>query len=390
MTTLSGYKRADGRVGFRNHILAVSMVSCANSVVLKLAHATNAIPITHEQGCIEFEQDHLATKLGLIGAGQNPNVGAVLLVALGCEQTNSSEIMDAIASTGKLVECISVQDEGGASEAIEKGTRIINALQEKISRQERVEVSPESLVVAVQCGGSDWTTALSGNSVIGAVSDLVVGNGGTVLMGEVIGFPGSEHILAARAVNHKVGIGILDMVSELKADFTAQYGQKIQEVNPSPGNKAGGITTLVEKSMGTIKKIGSSPIQGLLRLGDRIPRPGAWIVDARTYGPDAFCLTSFAILGANVTVFSTGRGTPIGSAVMPLIKLSGNPATYKRFKSVMDFDARVVIEGQSIKKTGECLYEYLLAVANGTLTKSERYGDLSYAIPREKARRPRM
>jgi altronate dehydratase large subunit len=387
METILGYKRANGKTGFRNHVLVMSTVSCSNSVVQKIAQQTGSIPITHDQGCIEFEKDHQVTKLALIAAGQNPNVAGVLVVGLGCEQTSSSDLVGAIAGAGKLVECICIQNEGGFPEAVEKGITIIRKMQEHTGRQERVEVSRGSLVVGVQCGGSDWTTALAGNSAIGAMSDAVIRNGGAVLMSEVDGLPGAEHIAAQQAINHKVGIQILDMVTELKTNYMEQYGQRIEEVNPTPGNKAGGITTLIEKSIGTIKKMGSSPIQGVLKLGDAIPYPGLWILDARLHGPDAFYLTAYAIEGANITVFSTGRGTPIGSAVMPVIKVTGNPAAYKKLNSIIDFNAGVIIEGQSIEKVGESLYRYLLEVADGKLTKSEINGDFTYTIPREDDRK---
>ncbi len=374
-------------MGIRNLVLVLSMVSCSNTVVSRIAQKTGAIPITHEQGCVEFEEDHRRTRLALEAAGRNPNVYGVLLVGLGCEQTSLAGVKKAIAQAGKPVEGILIQDEGGSPQAEARGVEIVRKLQEEAGKQRRVPCGAEGLVVGVQCGGSDWTTAVAGNTVIGAMADHVIENGGSVLMSEVMGFPGSEHIVAANAVNREVGLRILDMVSDLRAEYVELYGQTIEEVNPTPGNKAGGITTLVEKSMGNVRKMGNSPVQGVLQLGDPIPRPGLWVVDNRAQGPDPFNVTGFAIQGANVTVFSSGRGSPVGSAVMPVIKITGNPATFRKLESITDFNAGVVVEGKPIPETGRALYEFLLEVAEGRLTRSELNGDMEFTIPREPARK---
>lgn len=387
MDTIYGYRRENGALGIRNYILAISTVSCVNTVTSKICQKTRAIPILHEQGCVEFKDDHERTKLALISAGQNPNVAGVLIVGLGCEQTSSSDIIDAIESCGKPVECIITQHEGGSPEAIKKGVEIVERLQQMAESESKQIGSIKELIVGVQCGGSDWTTAISGNTVIGAMTDLIIKNGGSVLMSEVAGFPGSEHIVAERAVSHQVGLAVLDMVAELREEFMESYGEPIEKVNPTPGNKAGGITTLVEKSMGNIKKMGHSPVQGLIKLGEKIPHPGLWIVDSRAQGPDSFNTTGFAMVGAHVTVFSTGRGTPIGNAVMPLIKITGNPKTYQKLASILDFNAGVVLEGATIEETGEGLYGYLLEVANGKQTKSEINENYEFTIPRENARK---
>jgi hypothetical protein len=161
------------------------------------------------------------------------------------------------------------------------------------------------------------------------------------------------------------------MISELREEYHSTYGQRIEEVNPTPGNKAGGITTLVEKSMGNIKKMGTSPVQGVLKLGEPVPHPGLWIIDNRAQGPDPFNLTGLAMEGAVVTAFSSGRGSPVGNAVMPTLKLTGNPETFEKLASITDFNAGTVIQGCSIPEPGAALYAFLLEVANGRETKSE-------------------
>jgi len=387
MKEIKAFKRADGRVGIRNSVLVISMVSCSNIVAEQIARSTGVVPIVHEQGCTEFEHDHERTRLALIAAGRNPNVGAVLLVGLGCEQTNIGEIRAAIETSGKPVEALLIQNEGGSPEAVAKGISIVEKLKKELSAVERTLCPVSGLVVGVQCGGSDWTTALSGNSSIGVMTDLVIRDGGSVLMSEVAGFPGSEHIVASRAVDREVGLQVLDMISELRSEYIETYGQKIEEVNPTPGNKAGGITTLVEKSMGNIKKMGTSPVQGVVKLGEQISRPGLWVVDNRAQGPDSFNLTGLAMEGAVITVFSSGRGSPVGNAVMPTLKLTGNPETFKKLASIMDFNSGTIIEGETIEKVGEELYELLLEIASGKETKSEINGNFEYTIPRESARK---
>ena len=200
-------------------------------------------------------------------------------------------------------------------------------------------------------------------------------------MGEVYGFPGSEHIVAEHAVNRQVGAEIMQMIRELRADFIEKTGYPIERVNPTPGNKAGGITTLVEKSMGNVKKMGSAPIQGVLKVGQRPPHPGLWIVDNRNEGPDSFNITAFAMASAHAVVFSSGRGTPVGNAVMPVLKLTGNPERYNLLQSIFDFNAGVVLKGAELGQTGQALVDCLMQKLSGEMTKAECNGNYEYSIP---------
>ncbi len=379
---LLAYKRSKGCFGIRNYVLVLSMVHCSNSVAEKIAQNTGTVAITHGHGCVESEKEHERTCLGLIRAAENPNVHSVLMVGLGCEQTQPEAIMEEIRQWGKPVKYISIQQEGGVPEAVGKGIEIVEKMKSRAQGQSREEISLKGLVVGVQCGGSDWTTALSGNTTIGKMSDLIVKNGGSILMSEVHGFPGSEHIVADNAVNYEVGLSILNLVNELRLEYKIRTGQTIEEVNPTPGNKAGGITTLVEKSMGNVKKMGSTPIQGIIKLGEKIPHPGVWILDNRYEGPDAFNITGFAMSGAHIVVFSTGRGTPVGNAVMPIVKITGNPNSYENMKSLFDFNAGVVLNGESIDNAGQQLFDMVIDKSNGELTKSEINGNREYTIPR--------
>lgn len=313
-----GYERADGSVGIRNYILVLSMVNCSNTVAQQIAAKTGAHVIPIDCGCVEVADHHRRTCLALTAAALNPNVYAAVLVGLGCEQTDHDKILADIAASGKPVSYIGIQECGGPQNAVAKGIAMVENYQAQAAGLPRKEFPLSKLVLAVQCGGSDWTTALSGNITIGEMTDLVVAEGGSVIIGEVPGFPGSEHILAERSVTPQVGLEVIQMCDELRAEYVEAHGQTIEEMNPTPGNKAGGITTLVEKSMGNIKKIGTrSPVQGLIRAGEHVPHPGVWILDLRAPGIDGNATSGFAMSGAHMDVFSTGRGSPLGNAVMP-------------------------------------------------------------------------
>lgn len=385
--TFQGYERANGEVGIRNYVLLLSMVHCSNTVTQQIAWQTGAHAITHDFGCVEFADKHTRTHLALLSAALNPNVYAVVLVGLGCEQTDHNTLMQEISAAGKPVSYVEIQEEGGSKEAVTRGVAVVKKLQRSAEAQERRLFPISKLVLGVQCGGSDWTTALSGNSTIGAMTDLMTEAGGSVIISEVSGFPGSEHILANRAVTAQVGLEVMKMCDELREEYVALHGQTIEEVNPTPGNKAGGITTLAEKSMGNVKKMGvTSLLQGLIYAGQHVPHPGLWMLDLRAPAIDGNATSGFSMSGAQIDVFSTGRGSPMGNAVMPVLKLTGNPRSYQEMKSLFDFNAGVVLEGTSIADAGGALLEKVLEIADGAQTRSEINGDFEFIIPRENNR----
>ena len=385
--TFLGYERANGDVGIRNYVLLLSMVHCANTATQQIAWKTGAQAITHDFGCIEFEDSHARTRLALLSAAKNPNVFAVVLVGLGCEQTDHAALLREISAAGKPAAFVGIQESGGPREAVEKGVAAVTAFQREAAAQERKPFPISRLVLGVQCGGSDWTTALSGNAAIGAMTDLLTAQGGSVIISEVSGFPGSEHVLADRAASPEVGLEIIRMCDELREEYAAVHGQTIEAVNPTPGNKAGGITTLVEKSMGNVKKMGSeAKIQGLIHAGEPVPFPGLWMLDLRAPGIDGNVTSGFAMSGAHLNVFSTGRGSPIGNAVMPVLKLTGNPRSFREMPGLFDFNAGVVLEGVPLSQSGAALLDRVVEIACGEETKSEINGDFEFIIPREHGR----
>jgi altronate dehydratase len=385
MITFNGFIRSDGRAGTRNHVLVLSTVSCCNAVVRQIIAGSQARSILNNGGCAEADSDIAQERLALTRVGQHPNVAGVLVVGLGCEPIPADEIAHEI-SKSTPVERLNIQDEGGVANTVLRGREIVERYQKSALQQERVPCEMSKLVMSVHCGGSDWTTALAGNTALGAATDLLIQSGGSVIMSGLEGLPGSEHVLAQRAVDHETGLRILDMVAELRNEFEAQYGQSIEKVNPTPGNKVGGITTLVEKSTGNIRKIGTATIQGILMPGETIPRPGVWLVDSRSKGPDAVPLSVAAIQGAQVALFSTGRGTPIGSPVIPVIKVTGNPSTYDLMPDMIDFNAGIVMQGTSVESAGKMLYQRVMEVASGQQTRAEMNYQYEFTIPIEMAR----
>ncbi len=379
--TLKGYLRSDGSYGIRNLVAVLSTVQCGNTVVTKICEQTGASPVIHDHGCIESPASAAVTQLALIRAGCHPNVSGVLVVSLGCEQTNTAYICEQIRKTGKRTELLVIQDEDGMKSAVEKGVGLVREMQQEAQALERVEMPFEKLVVSVQCGGSDWTTALSGNAAIGAMSDIVAANGGAVVLSEISGFPGSEQILADNAASREAGVALLQMVQNVRESYLCRTGNTIESVNPTTGNKAGGITTLVEKSMGNVKKLGHVPLEGILELGEPVPHGGGWVIANYCEGPDSLNTSAFAMSGAHLTVFSSGRGTPIGNALMPVLKLTGNPFRYEKLRNFFDFNAGGVLEGEPVESVGKRLFDYMLAVANGETTIAEELGCREFTVP---------
>lgn len=361
--TFQGYLRPDGSAGVRNLACVISTVSCANTVSEKIARECNAIPVIHDNGCLQLGEDLELTQRMLSGVAQNPNVGAVLFVSLGCESIDSKGLINEVGKT-RPVELVVIQDAGGSNKAVIEGVKKLQALQKEIENSKRVEIGLEKLSIGLKCGGSDFTTAIASNSAVGITSDLVVQNGGTVFLTETPGFAGSEHLLARQAETPQVAQQVYRIVDRYRDEVKQTFGKDINEGNPSPGNIAGGITTLVEKSIGTIKKIGTTPIKGVISMGEFPEGPGAWIID--TPGLDIMSVSGAAASGANIILFTTGRGTPLGCAIAPVIKITGNTESYMNFMENIDVNSGTIVDGEeTISEVGERIFNDILDVANG-------------------------
>jgi len=374
-----GFRRPDGLAGTRNHVLVLPTVVCANTAARRIAAAVPGVTVLpHPYGCAQLDIARIQTVLTSLGA--HPNVAAVLVVGLGCETVQARDLAAEIAASDKPVEVVSIQDEGGMPAAIARGTDIVRRMAEKAARQVREPCAFDQLIVGLECGGSDATSGLVSNPVIGQVADRVIAAGGTVLLSETTELMGAEHVLAQRAVNPEVGRRIVEIVAAVEQE-ALEAGVDLRGLQPTPGNMAGGVTTIEEKSLGCIYKAGSAVVQGVLDYGQRPPGRGLYVMD--TPGQDAESITGMVAGGAQVILFSTGRGTPLGAPLAPTIKLTANPQTAVRMAEHVDLSAAAVLEGQStVEEEGEKLWRLLWRVVGGQPTTAETWGDGELAITR--------
>lgn len=372
--TFQGYVRENGKVGSRNFVGVVPSVICATDVAQAICRqVAGTVGCFHHQGCCQLPTDLKRVTDTLISLGCSPNVGAVLIVSLGCEGTDTQRLYQEISSTGKPVELIEIQELGGMSRAIQRGTDLAQALAQKISGLQREAVDISNVVMGIKCGASDTTSGMASNCVIGYVADKLVDFGATVVFGETTEFIGGEHILAQRAVGGPegpIGKKIYEIVERME-NRAKTIGEDMRGGQPTPGNIKGGLSSIEEKSLGAIVKSGHRPIQGILEYPDMVTdQKGLWIKDAPGREPEI--LTGMAATGAQFLCFSTGRGAPQGFPSMPVIKICGNPNTYARMKYDMDLNAgRIIIGEKSIEEVGEEAFEMLLRVLNGQMTKNE-------------------
>ena len=372
--TFQGYVRSNGKVGSRNLVAVIPSVICATDVAQAVCRAVQGtVGFFHHQGCCQLPIDLKRVTDTLISLGCSPNVGAVLVVSLGCEGTDTERLVREIAETGKPVEVIRIQELGGMSRAIQKGTDLAQTLAMEISGLQRETVDISEVVMSIKCGASDTTSGMASNCVIGYAADKLVDLGATVVFGETTEFLGGEHILARRAVGGEdgpAGRRIYEIVNRMEERAKA-VGEDMRGGQPTPGNIAGGLSSIEEKSLGAIVKSGHRPIQGVLEYPQMVKNEkGLWIKDAPGREPEI--LTGMAATGAQFMLFSTGRGAPQGFPSMPVIKICGNPNTYERMSNDMDLNAGVIISGQkSIEEVGEEAFALLIQVLNGRMTKNE-------------------
>ena len=372
--TFQGYRRPDGKFGARNLVAVIPTTICANDVAQAICRQIQGtIGYFHHQGCCQLPSDLKRVTEVLIDLGLSANVGAALIVSLGCEGTDHQRVYETIKASGKPCEIIHIQELGGTSAGIQAGMDAAQRLVMQISGQQRETCDISNLTMAIKCGGSDTTSGMASNCVIGYVADKLVDLGATVVFGETTEFLGGEHILANRAVggpDGPVAKKIYEIVERMENRAKA-IGEDMRGGQPTPGNIAGGLSSIEEKSLGAIVKSGHRPIQGVLEYTDRITdQKGLWIKD--TPGREPEILTGMAATGAQVLMFSTGRGAPQGFCSMPVIKICGNPITYARMSHDMDLNAGRIITGEkTIEQVGEEAFEMLLKVLSGQMTKTE-------------------
>ncbi len=382
MTEFTAYRRPDGRVGIRNHVLILPASVCASDTASFIASKVPGCVTFHNQsGCAQAAADDAWTMEILSGYAANPNVYGTVVVSLGCEGCQMDRVTAEIRrKTNKPLRQVVIQEAGGTIKAVELGVRYAEELAAEAAKVRKEKASVSELILGTECGGSDPTSGLAANPVIGLVSDRVVDVGGTSILSETTEFIGAEHILARRAADGKTGERILEIVRRYEKAL-ALVGEDIRSGNPTPGNKAGGITTLEEKSLGCIYKGGHRAIQAVYDYARPVDRKGLVIMD--TPGNDPASIAGMVAGGAQIIVFSTGRGTPTGHPLVPVIKITGNPATYARMSDNIDFDASGAISGSaSLEELAEDLFGLMTKVADGERTKAERLGFTETAMAR--------
>lgn len=376
--SLLGYRRADGRVGVRNHVAILAVMDNVNGIVRHLASlvkGTVALPVWYGRG--QFGEDDNLFRRTQVGLASNPNVAAVLVISL--ESVSAARVGEAIARSGKPVVQMAVQEVGGTIEAIAHGMRILLPMVKEASRLRRTAFGLSELVLGVECGGTDTTSGIASNPALGFVADRVVAAGGTVYLSETSEWMGAEHVLARRAETSTVAEAIWTATKRIEADALAR-GVDIRGANPVPDNIRGGISTLEEKSLGAIIKGGTSSIRGVLSYATAASQPGLHLMD--TAAPAAESMTGLSAGGAQIILFSTGQMNIMGCSVSPTIKVTGNPRTAERMKENVDVDVSSMLEGESLQLAGSRLLEFTREVAEGAVTSSEVFGDVEIAISR--------
>lgn len=381
-----GYRRPGGEAGVRNYLGVISTVTCANQAAMDIArHVAGSAVFTHQQGCGLLQDDLALTERTLINLGKNPNLGAVLVVSLGCEGVNPERIVAGIRESGKPVELVRIQAEGGYFGALKNAGLKAQTLTRIVSAVPREEISIAELRIGVKCGASDPTSGLASNPAVGKAVDRLIEAGGSVVFGETTEVVGAEHILSRRCANSEVTEKLMALVRNLEKRVAA-HGSDMRGGNPSAGNIAAGLTTIEEKSLGAIVKSGSKTINDVFDYGECPPSAGAagsaraagsagaagslYFVDSPGREPEL--LAALAAAGCQLILFSTGIGAPQGFPFVPVLKVSGNKKTVHTLQDFIDIDvSAVILGGESLDEAGDRILSESLKTASGYSSKAE-------------------
>ena len=378
-----GYRRPDGRIGTRNHVLVVPTVICSSVVAERVAAATAPIgtAVPHLAGCGQLGPDMRVTHDTLAAYCGHPNVGAVVIIALGCEQVVAQSLAEAAKRHGKSAEIVAIQSEGGTVRTTEKAIAIARRFADALAAQPREWCDASELVLSLKCGGSDYTSGLASNPTLGRVTDRLVALGGTAVLGEIAEIMGAEHLLASRATRPATATKLIQIITRVETEARA-LGLDIRGTQPSPGNIRGGLTTIEEKSLGATHKGGEvAPLEDVVAYSAPITQKGLTVMD--TPGLDVESVTGMVGGGAQVVVFTTGLGTPTGNPIAPVIKITGNARTARQMADNIDLDVSGIMdETETLDGAAERLFAEVLEVASGRHTKAETLGHREFAIHR--------
>ena len=375
-----GYRRAEGRPGIRNHVLILPTCACGSeSSRIVASQVRGAVNIVFNTGCSDVAANTAMSQKVLTGFACNPNVYGVIIIGLGCETVGHKLLKEKIQKmTSKPVVSFGIQDEGGTLKTIEKAVRAARDMAAEAGMQQKELFDISELFMGIECGGSDATSGIASNPAVGELSDLLVDLGATTMMSESIEWIGGEHVVAKRAATPRIHNEIIE-VCRAYEDHLLAAGQDCRAGQPTPGNKAGGLSTLDEKSLGCIRKGGTRPVVEVLEQAERPTKRGALVMD--TAGYDISSVTSMVAGGCQAVIFTTGRGTPTGNAIVPVLKVTANEVTYKKMEDNMDVDLSAIVRGEkTYQEMGKELLSVMHDICNGRMTKAEAYGFSDIAV----------
>ena len=380
---IMGFRRPDGKVGIRNHVIVIPSVSCANRVARGISQlVAGSTWVEHQHGCTQLGADAELTKRVLVQHGVHPNVYGVVVVGLGCETLRAQDIVVEIrkACPHKPVHLVIIQEEGGSVKAVAAGASAAAVMMGEGSCMARTPMDVSELILGTECGGSDACSGISANPALGTASDMLIEAGGTVILAETTELIGAEHIMAARAVNEKVAARCYQVI-KICEDTAKKMGVDMRGGQPTPGNMEGGLSTIEEKSLGCIYKAGRHSLQDVIDYAEPVTKKGLIWMD--TPGHDIEQITGMVAGGCHLVVFTTGRGTCCGSPIAPTLKVSSNTSLYERMKDNMDMNAGTIITGdETVQEVGRQIFEEIRSVASGKRCRAELLGFNDFAVRR--------
>ncbi|WP_260287142.1 UxaA family hydrolase [Peribacillus aracenensis] len=378
MKKFYGYRRADGSIGVRNHVIVINTVGELSGLTRKIAKMVPEVtPVIHHSGAFQFPEDYEQTIRTLIGTAGHPNISATLV--LGMEEDRiAQDILAALQQKNRSIHAVYFNNGKSVPEVLAEGRQWLQEAVDKSKSEVTEEADITELIVGLECGGSDAWSGITANPSIGAFSDMIVKDGGTSVLAETTEAIGAEHILAGNAIDEEVREKFLAIVRNYEQRIK-ETGEDIRSANPTPGNMAGGLTTLEEKSLGCIKKGGSTPLKEVISYSQSPTEKGFVFMDTPGYDVESVC--GLAAGGAQIVLFSTGKGSPTGSPIVPVIKIGTNPKVYEIMEEHIDVNAGKIIEGNaSIQDIGKEIYDLVLNVANGSKTAAENHQNQEFAI----------